>query len=140
MDEGAFLSFECSDNGARIDPKEVASLRTDPGPSGFIQLVGWNLFCDTWTVKQLPESYGDTVKSSIPTLVIAGEYDPITDPRESKRTADALSDSVFIEVPHGGHGPGPDTECSRKIFTQFFDQLTAVDTACVASIVPTPFA
>lgn len=138
--EGAFMSYECADNGARVDEAEVAALRDDPGRAGLLLLAGWNLFCDSWPVKQLPESYGDTVTSDIPTLVIAGEYDPITPPANSKATADALSDSVFIQVPHGGHGPGPDTECSLGIYTRFFDEGTDVDTSCVASIVPAPFA
>lgn len=138
--EGAFLSYECADNGARIDEDEVAKLREDPERAGLLLLVGWNLFCEQWPVKALPESYGDDVTSDIPTLVIAGEYDPITPPANSRATADALLDSVFIQVPHAGHGPGPDTECSLGIYTRFFDELTDVDISCVDSIVPAPFA
>lgn len=137
--EGAFMSYECADNGARINKKDVAKLRSDPGRAGLLLLVGWNLFCDKWPVNHLPRSYGDVVKSDIPTLVISGEYDPITDPAGSKATADALSDSVYISVPHAGHGPGPDTPCSFGIYTRFFDEGTKVDTSCVDSIVPTPF-
>ena len=141
--EGAFLSFECADNGARVDPDEVAALRKDPGRAGLLLLVGWNLFCDSWPVKHLPKDYGKPMTGDIgiPTLVIAGEYDPITPPANSKATADQLGDwAVFIQVPHAGHGPGPDTECSLGVFTKFFDDGTKVDTSCVASIVPTPFA
>jgi pimeloyl-ACP methyl ester carboxylesterase len=138
--EGAQLSYECADNGARLDRDAVQELRDDPGRAGLLLLVGWNLFCDQWPVQHLPKEYGEIVSSDIPTLVIAGEYDPITPPANSKATADALSDSVFIQVPHAGHGPGPDTECSLGIFTRFWDEGTAVDTSCVASIVPAPFA
>jgi len=137
--EGAFLSYECADNGARIDESEVKALRKDPGRAGLLLLAGWNLFCEQWPVQPLPASYGEPVTSDIPTLVIAGEYDPITPPAGSKAVADALDDSVFILVPHGGHGPGPDTECTKDIFARFFDDGTAVDITCVASIVPTPF-
>ncbi|MFN8050874.1 MAG: alpha/beta fold hydrolase [Acidimicrobiales bacterium] len=138
--EGAFLSYECADNGARIDPAVVTKLRKDPGRAGLLLLAGWNVFCDKWPVRHLAKDYGDVVTSDIPTLVIAGEYDPITPPATSKAVADALSDSVFVQVPHAGHGPGPDTECSLGIFTRFFDESTKVDTSCVATIVPAPFA
>ena len=138
--EGAQLSYECADNGARLDDSEVAGLRKDPGRAGLLLLVGWNLFCSKWPVRELPADYGKVVTSDIPTLVIAGEYDPITPPANSKAVADALTDSVFIQVPHGGHGPGPDTECSLGIYTRFWDDGTKVDTSCVASIVAAPFA
>jgi len=140
--EGAFLSYECADNGARVDDAEVAALRKDPGRAGLLLLAGWNLFCDSWPVKHLPENYGNpmTADIGIPTLVIAGEYDPITPPANSKATAEQLGDSaVFFQVPHGGHGPGPDTECSLGIYTRFFDDLVNVDTSCVDGIVPAPF-
>lgn len=137
--EGAFLSYECADNGAHIDPSLVTKYRAEPGRAGLLLLVGWNLFCDQWPVTPLPASYGDVVTSDIPTLVIAGEYDPITPPANSKATADALSDSLYVVVPHGGHGPGPDTECTKGIYARFFDELTDVDDSCVAAIVPAPF-
>lgn len=140
--EGAFLSYECADNGARVEQSEVESLRKNPGRAGLLLLAGWNLFCSSWPVKQLPAGYGDPMSANIgiPTLVIAGEYDPITPPANSKATADQLGDSaVFIQIPHAGHGPGPDTECSLGIYARFFDDGTSVDTSCVASIIPEPF-
>ena len=39
-----------------------------------------------------------------------------------------------------GTGPGLDTACTRDVFARFFDDGTKVDTSCVDSIVPTPFA
>jgi pimeloyl-ACP methyl ester carboxylesterase len=137
--EGAFLSYECADNSARADDAMVAKLRKDAGRATLL-VAGWSLFCDQWPVRPLAAEYGEVVMSDIPTLVIAGEYDPITPPATSKAVADALDDSVFIQVPHGGHGPAPDTQCSLDVFTRFFDEGTAVDTSCVATIVPAPFA
>ena len=137
--EGAFMSYECADNSARVEQSEVDALRKDPGRAGLLLLASWNLFCKDWPVTPLPESYGDVVTSDIPTLVFSGEYDPITPPANSKAVADALSDAVYVSVPHGGHGPGPDTDCTLGIYTRFFDEGTKVDTSCKEAIVPTPF-
>ncbi len=141
--EGAFLSYECADNGARVDKDQVELLRSAPGRAGMALLVGWDLFCDDWPVSPLPADYGEpmTADIGIPTLVIAGEYDPITPPADSKATAEELGDSaVFFQVPRAGHGPGPDTACSSDIFARFWDDGTDVDTSCVDAITPAPFA
>lgn len=137
--EGAFLSYECADNAGHVDAAKVRELRAEPGQGGLLLLVGWNIFCDRWPVAPLPASFGRPVTSDIPTLVISGEYDPITPPGNSKATAESLEDAVYVSVPRGGHGPGLDTPCTTDVFTRFWDEGTAVDTSCVAAIVPTPF-
>lgn len=137
--EGAFLSYECADNSARLDTDQVAELRADAGRAGLLLLAGWQLFCAEWPVDPLPASFGDTVTSPIPTLVIAGEYDPITPPAGTKAVADALDDAVFVQAPRGGHGPGLDFDCTSGIMTSFLDDLTKVDTGCVATLPPLPF-
>ena len=137
--EGAFLSYECADNAERLDRASVKKLRLDAGRAGLLMLASWQLFCDQWPVEHLPKSFGNVVHSDIPTLVIAGEYDPITPPADSKGVADALDDAVFVQAPHGGHGPGLDFECTKQIYRDFFERLTAVDTACAASMTPAPF-
>src|SRR5690606_1119788 len=73
--EGAFLSYECADNGADIDGSKVRDLRAEPGQGGLLLLVGWNIFCDVWPVDPLPANFSTPVTSDIPTLVISGEYD-----------------------------------------------------------------
>lgn len=137
--EGAYMSYECADNGARLSDDEVEKLRADPGRAGLLLLAGFNIFCDTWPVEHLPAEYGDVVESDIPTLVVAGEYDPITPPAGSRAVAEALADSVFIQVPRGGHGPALTNGCTSEIYTEFFSVGTAVDTSCLDSFTPLPF-
>lgn len=137
--EGAFLSYECADNGARIDRARVDELRRDPGRAGLLMISTWQLFCDRWPVDLLPAAFGEPVRSDVPALVIAGEYDPITPPEHSRATADGLSRSRFVLVPRGGHGPGFDTACTTRISVEFLDRLDDVDTSCAASLEPLPF-
>lgn len=137
--EGAFLSAECADNSARVDPKEVAAMRADPGRSAATMLLSWNLYCDSWPVSPLPRTFGADVISDVPTLVVAGELDPITNPIGSQEVSNLLSNSVFVLVPRGGHTPITDTECTSGLLARFFDDLTEVDLSCVAQIQPSPF-
>ena len=101
-------------------------------------LAGWNLFCKDWPVKALPKQFGDVVHSDIPTLVIAGELDPTTPATRSRASAAALSHSVFVEVPRGGHVP--QSACSAAVNQRFFDDLDHVDTSCTNTMRPLPFA
>lgn len=139
ISEGAYLSFECADQGHRIDQRRVESLRKNAEDGDVALLAGWNLFCDQWPVAGLPANFAEPVTSDIPTLVVAGEYDPITPPAQSKAVADALKNKVFIQLPRAGHGPVRDYPCGDKIFTRFWDDTTQVDTSCVTGITPAPF-
>jgi pimeloyl-ACP methyl ester carboxylesterase len=51
------------------------------------------------------------VTSNIPTLILAGELDPITPPAWGRLAGETLSHSQFLEFPDFGHGvlgSGPD--------------------------------
>lgn len=137
--EGAFFSVECADNGARMDRARVEELRRDPGRAGLLLLSTWQPFCERWPVEQLPSTFGDPVRSDVPALVVAGEYDPITPPGDSRAAAEALGRATFVQVPRGGHTPLFDTECTTDLALRFLDAPGPVDTACVATIRPQPF-
>ncbi len=49
--------------------------------------------CDLWGVKAAGPVENEPVVSSIPTLVLAGEFDPITPPAMGRQAAAALSQS-----------------------------------------------
>jgi pimeloyl-ACP methyl ester carboxylesterase len=50
-----------------------------------------------------PDRTGDLARISIPTLVLVGSDDAITPPTDSRKMADAIPNSVFVEVPDAGH-------------------------------------
>lgn len=138
--EGAFLSYECADNGARIDRAEVDRLVADPGIASTILLAGWQLFCDDWPVRHLPDDFGARVTSDIPAIVFAGEYDPVTPPDNSREAAAALPNATFVLAPRAGHGIARDFGCTTGLLITFLDSPGPVDTACVAGIPLVPFA
>ncbi|NLA37589.1 MAG: alpha/beta fold hydrolase, partial [Actinobacteria bacterium] len=137
--EGAFLSYECADNGARINQSEVDELVAEPGIASTILLAGWQLFCRDWPVRQLPADFGDEVTSDVPALVFAGEYDPVTPAANSKRAAEALGNATFVQVARSGHGVARESGCTTGLMIKFLDDPTVVDTSCVAGIPFPPF-
>ena len=94
--------------------------------------------CKDFGVAPAPDGFNDPVRSDIPTLVLAGEYDPVTPPEQSKHAAESLSHSTFVKFPGLGHGAVfASPECPEIIFRAFLaDPTTKVDTSCVASMGP----
>ena len=80
------------------------------------------------------------VMSAIPTLVLAGSYDPVTPPAWGKSTAAALENAYYYEFPHVGHGIMRSTACGLSIGLQFLDDPDSEpDTSCVATMPPPDF-
>jgi hypothetical protein len=77
----------------------------------------------------------EPVRSGIPTLVLAGEYDPITPPAWGQQVMDSLENSYFVQFPGQGHGPGLQNGCAQRVILEFFDDpTTQPEAACVADM------
>jgi pimeloyl-ACP methyl ester carboxylesterase len=90
--------------------------------------------CEVWDVPRAPAIETEAVRSDIPALIVAGQYDPITPPAWGKLVAKALPASTFVEFPGQGHGQFVH-ECPRSIRTSFLAEPSRPpDTTCVASM------
>jgi pimeloyl-ACP methyl ester carboxylesterase len=72
------------------------------------------------------------VSSDIPTLIFAGEFDPITPPVWGQRAAESLPNSFFYEVPGHGHGVTVLSACPVNVMKAFLNEPTeAPNSACI---------
>jgi pimeloyl-ACP methyl ester carboxylesterase len=75
--------------------------------------------CGLW---QLPGGLAvenEPVRSAIPTLVLAGAYDPITPPAWGQQVAATLDNAFFYEFPGVGHGVLRGSDCGRELAAAF---------------------
>ena len=72
-----------------------------------------------WKIAYDFENANTPVKSDIPTLILAGEMDPVTPPKNGKFTQKYLSNSYFFEIPFNGHGVSVADLCAKSITEQF---------------------
>jgi pimeloyl-ACP methyl ester carboxylesterase len=115
----------------RLEPIFAAS--TNLGPA-FLDA------CALWGAGQAPPLENEPVGSEIPTLVLAGEYDPITPPEWGIRAGETLAAATFVEFPGTGHGPTADRACPQRILRAFLNAPTEpVSTDCVAGMEPPAF-
>ena len=92
--------------------------------------------CEEWGARIADEIEDEPVTSDIPTLILAGEYDPITPPVWGKMVAEDLSNSFFFEFPAVGHGASVLNECPLSITLDFLNNpTTRPNIDCIAELV-----
>jgi pimeloyl-ACP methyl ester carboxylesterase len=96
--------------------------------------------CPHWQAGQAGPAENQPVSSDIPTLVMAGLYDPITSPGWGRDVTKNLRNGYFFEYPAMGHGVTT-AECARSMMIAFLsDPSRMPDSACIANMEVPPFA
>lgn len=91
--------------------------------------------CQIWSVGSAAAIENQAVTSDIPTLVMAGKFDPITPPAWAQLVAQGLSKSYYVEVPNGGHGSSLTESCPQSLVAAFLNDPTQKpDTTCLDKI------
>lgn len=103
---GLWLSVECSERAAFAKPPESEACAEWPVEICTRlerQLQSLRAACKAWPVKPISAAAHAPVRSTIPTLIFTGEYDPITPTVWGERAAQTLEHSQVLTVPGGGH-------------------------------------
>lgn len=104
------------------------------------RFTGGGGVCDSWHEQRVGAGFFEPVRSDLPTLVLAGEFDPTTPPEYSRLAASTLTNSTFVEAPAVGHVVAPRFACTRGIMADFLDDPSrSPDTGCVADLPPVKF-
>jgi pimeloyl-ACP methyl ester carboxylesterase len=141
--EGMFTNVECADevpfNRPDVVADTVASLELPPSwAEQLVEDTGDILsMCDVWTVTPSDASIREATVSDLPTLIVNGEYDPVTPPHWAEEATATLSQSYVFIIPAGGHGVLELSECTVSIADQFLtDPYTEPDGSCVEDMPP----
>jgi hypothetical protein len=96
--------------------------------------------CDKWPVEQADLSAKEPVISDIPTLLLSGEFDPVTPPAFGRLVAEHLSNGHFYVLPGGGHTGESLSQCALSITAAFIgDPTGAPEPSCIAQMPPLAF-
>ena len=91
--------------------------------------------CQLWQVQPVPSTQRQAVTSAIPTLILAGEYDPTTPPAYGMLAARTLSKSSFFLFPGIGHGVVGHNFCATSMFHAFLELPNrAPDSTCMSGV------
>jgi hypothetical protein len=96
--------------------------------------------CAEWPIGQPDPVERQPIRSDVPSLILAGEYDSLSPPAWSRTAAESLSQASLVEFPGVGHAPTRDVDCVIEIRDAFLaDPTRALDLACVAEMPPALF-
>jgi len=134
---GMYASVNCYEEVPfSNESKLAASMQAHPelgGSQGSAQ--GAFELCQGWGVAPAPASEDQAVKSDVPTLVLSGQFDPVTPPAWGKLAASTLSKGYFVEIPAAGHGSSLSEACPRRLALSFFDNPAAApDASCTQEL------
>lgn len=134
---GMLLCVSCAEDLDRITEAMIVEATKDTFFGDF-RVRAQKALCDIWPRSVLPANYGDDVSVDVPTLLLSGQFDPVTGPRWGEQAASSLPNGLHVIAP-GSHGVGG--PCIDAIVEAFINAGTieSIDTSCVESMDLGPF-
>jgi pimeloyl-ACP methyl ester carboxylesterase len=138
ISSGMTLAVVCSEDVSQISEPEIKR-ETAGSYLGDFSVRVFQKACEGWPRATIAKDFYAPVRSSVPTLLIAGALDPATPPETAAQAAQELKNSRTIVVKEGTHGTG--SPCIDGIVTQFVKQGSpaGLDESCVGQIHLPPF-
>jgi len=136
---GMQLSVLCTEDYGRISPED-AEREAGGTLFGKYLLETRMKACEFWPKGTVPANYYHPVESSVPTLILSGELDPVTPPSWGDAVAKSLPNSKHLVAPGTGHGV-VSTSCGTRIVRDFLDRgsTQGLDDSCLSLLKRPPF-
>ncbi|MBX5449523.1 MAG: alpha/beta fold hydrolase [Thermogemmatispora sp.] len=136
---GMYYSVECGEDMRYTSLQEldrsVSALRPELQPGMLDSLELDYRVCQLWNVPSVPPEQKQPVTSSLPTLILSGEYDPITPTSNALLAQKTLSHSYLFVFPGTGHGVFLTSTCANLIMSQFLaDPEVQPSNSCISSM------
>lgn len=139
MSFGMHLAVLCNEDLPLITPEDIAQIQQNPF-MGDNRLNLYRRFCETVPRTNLPETYYEPVRSTVPVLALSGEIDPVTPPRWGETVCGQLGNCRHLVVPGTGHGVIAQG-CVPQMINRFLEtaDLGALETTCLERQSRPPF-
>jgi pimeloyl-ACP methyl ester carboxylesterase len=122
--EGMFNSVICHDEMAlgdyeRVETAVVGNIPVELEGALLQNTYDMDQLCEYWNPRDQVDN--TAVSSSIPTLILAGQYDVATPPRWARLTAQTLSNAYLFEFPGAGHSLLSGVDCAISMTNEFLE-------------------
>ncbi|HLI19239.1 MAG TPA: alpha/beta fold hydrolase [Rhodanobacteraceae bacterium] len=136
IEGGVQMSVICTEDASLLKPR----------PQDADLLLGNDLIdafiaeCKAWPHGPMPRGFHAPFESSIPTLLISGERDPVTPPAYAGEVLKGLSNGRSLVAKGLGHAESIDAGCMPDLVEQFIANLEPkrLDAQCLDKIGPIP--
>lgn len=132
---GVGLSIGCSED-ADLLTSNAADRDTLLGNS---LIEFFHAACAVWPHRVRPADFHQPLTTSIPTLILAGEFDPVTPPRYAQQISQTLHNARVLLAPGQGHAV-LGVRCMPQLLEEFVTKLqpASLDAACLDKLKPMP--
>ncbi len=137
ISQGMYYSVQCHEEVSFSEPGDFEAPLEDYPHLAPLFADNESIFtiCADWGAGEAPPIENQPISSDVPTLILAGEYDPITPPAWGAQIDDHLANSYYFEFPGLGHGTAISDDCPRGIAQAFWnDPTTAPNAGCIGSM------
>jgi pimeloyl-ACP methyl ester carboxylesterase len=91
--------------------------------------------CAVWSAGSAGPGANEPVLSAVPTLILSGEFDPVTPPAWGFHAAETLENAYAFEFPGIGHGASLADPCPEAMMVHFLEApQQAPDASCIAEM------
>lgn len=136
IEGGMQMSVICTEDASLLKPRpqDAELLLGDQIVQAFMAE------CKVWPHNPMPANFHAPFKSSIPTLLISGERDPVTPPAYADEVLKGLSNGRALTVKGMGHAEALNAGCMPNLVDKFIDKLQPkqLDAKCLDRLGPIP--
>jgi pimeloyl-ACP methyl ester carboxylesterase len=83
--------------------------------------------CRNWVAGAAAAEAGQPLRSTVPALLMSGEVDPVTPPKNGDEVARTLPNARHIVIPGHGHTLSIGQPCIGTVLKQFIQTANATD-------------
>jgi len=136
---GFFLSVTCTEDVPYLSKDADAMAAGTFG--GSYRLEQQRAACREWTRGSVSAAHRQPTRSALPTLLLSGEFDPVTPPSGADEVLRGLSNGRHIVIRNNGHPIGNAERCIGAMIGQFLERASAdkIDQRCAADNPAPPF-
>lgn len=142
LTRGMQYTVSCTEDLVGRTPEQYLEILADLPPqyrgrADIEDMIEYGPFgiCAGWPVEEVDPAFKEPVVSDLPSLVLAGQFDPVTPPRYAQQVADTLSSSYSYEFPGVGHSVLLGSTCAQEIAQDFVqDPTTEPDVSCITDL------
>lgn len=132
---GLRLSVWCGEEAPFEDVDRVRTQTSfDQGLGGMDARTTSPEMCAAWNVKPAPGVANEAVRSDVPTLIFAGEFDPSTPPQWGRQLLANMPGAFFVQMPGLSHGASFNPCGGRMAFDFINNPATPPVLTCVARL------
>ncbi|MBC8161647.1 MAG: alpha/beta fold hydrolase [Roseiflexaceae bacterium] len=144
---GTLVAVQCNEDVSFASARDFVVARDSnrrASPLAFTSIFNEGILeiCTAWGLGTPAGVENTPVRSDVPTLLVRGAYDHVTQPEFATLAAQTLSRSFVLDpYPRGGHVVSLSSPCYARAVASFFDDPTKrPNTSCLASTEgPQPF-